>query len=69
MRAVVIHAPKDLRIDNYPDTERGPGEVRVKDLEVRLMGEGIDKKPLITATMPFETRWRPSSLPATARDQ
>ena len=30
MRAVVIHAPKDLRIDNYPDTEPGPGEVRVK---------------------------------------
>ena len=28
MRAVVIHAPKDLRIDNYPDTEPGPGEVR-----------------------------------------
>jgi L-idonate 5-dehydrogenase len=30
MRAVVIHAPKDLRIDNYPDAAPGAGEVRVK---------------------------------------
>jgi L-idonate 5-dehydrogenase len=30
MRAVVIHAPKDLRIDNFPDPAPGPGEVRVK---------------------------------------
>jgi L-idonate 5-dehydrogenase len=30
MRAVVIHAPKDLRIDEFPDAEPGPGEVRVR---------------------------------------
>jgi len=30
MRAVVIHAPKDLRIDNFPDVAPGAGEVRVK---------------------------------------
>jgi L-idonate 5-dehydrogenase len=30
MRAVVIHAPKDLRIELYPDPAPGPGEVRVK---------------------------------------
>ncbi|MDE2364666.1 MAG: L-idonate 5-dehydrogenase [Hyphomicrobiales bacterium] len=30
MRAVVIHAPKDLRIDTFPDASPGPGEVRVK---------------------------------------
>src|SRR5215831_14816674 len=30
MRAVVIHAPKDLRIDNFPDTAPAAGEVRVK---------------------------------------
>jgi L-idonate 5-dehydrogenase len=30
MRAVVIHAPKDLRIDNYPDAALAVGEVRVK---------------------------------------
>lgn len=30
MRAVVIHAPKDLRIDNYPDAAPAAGEVRVK---------------------------------------
>ncbi|WP_315755437.1 MULTISPECIES: L-idonate 5-dehydrogenase [unclassified Bradyrhizobium] len=30
MRAVVIHAPKDLRIDSYPDPAPGAGEVRVK---------------------------------------
>jgi L-idonate 5-dehydrogenase len=30
MRAVVIHAPKDLRIDNFPDPAPGRCEVRVK---------------------------------------
>ena len=30
MRAVVIHAPKDLRIDSLPDPAPGAGEVRVK---------------------------------------
>jgi L-idonate 5-dehydrogenase len=30
MRAVVIHAPKDLRIDNFPDPAPASGEVRVK---------------------------------------
>jgi len=30
MRAVVIHAPKDLRIDSFPDPSPGPGEVRVQ---------------------------------------
>jgi L-idonate 5-dehydrogenase len=30
MRAVVIHAPKDLRIESYPDPAPGPGEVRVR---------------------------------------
>jgi L-idonate 5-dehydrogenase len=30
MRAVVIHAPKDLRIDAFPDPAPGAGEVRVR---------------------------------------
>ncbi len=30
MRAVVIHAPKDLRIDTVPDALPGPDEVRVR---------------------------------------
>lgn len=30
MRAVVIHAPKDLRIDSFPDAAPAPGQVRVK---------------------------------------
>ena len=30
MRAVVIHAPKDLRIDSYPDPAPGAGQVRIK---------------------------------------
>jgi L-idonate 5-dehydrogenase len=30
MHAVVIHAPKDLRIDSFPDPAPGAGEVRVK---------------------------------------
>ncbi|MBV8922384.1 L-idonate 5-dehydrogenase [Bradyrhizobium sp.] len=30
MRAVVIHAPRDLRIDSFDDKAPAPGEVRVK---------------------------------------
>lgn len=30
MRAVVVHAPKDLRLDEFPDPAPGRGEVRVK---------------------------------------
>jgi L-idonate 5-dehydrogenase len=30
MQAVVIHAPKDLRIDSFPDSAPGAGEVRVR---------------------------------------
>ena len=30
MRAVVIHAPKDLRIDNFPDPAPGASQVQVK---------------------------------------
>ena len=30
MQAVVIHAPKDLRIDSFPDPAPGANEVRVK---------------------------------------
>jgi L-idonate 5-dehydrogenase len=30
MQAVVIHAPKDLRIDSFPDPAPGAGEVRVR---------------------------------------
>jgi L-idonate 5-dehydrogenase len=30
MRAVVIHAPKDLRIDTLPEAKPGPGEVLVR---------------------------------------
>jgi L-idonate 5-dehydrogenase len=30
MQAVVIHAPKDLRIESFPDPAPGAGEVRVK---------------------------------------
>ena len=30
MRAVIIHAPKDLRIESFPDPAPGAGEVRVK---------------------------------------
>ncbi|MEH2486089.1 L-idonate 5-dehydrogenase [Bradyrhizobium sp. AZCC 2230] len=41
MRAVVIHAPKDLRIDNYPDPEPGPGEVRVKIANGGICGSDL----------------------------
>jgi L-idonate 5-dehydrogenase len=41
MRAVVIHAPKDLRIDTYPDPAPGPGEVRVKIANGGICGSDL----------------------------
>ena len=41
MRAVVIHAPKDLRIDSYPDPAPGPGEVRVRIANGGICGSDL----------------------------
>jgi L-idonate 5-dehydrogenase len=41
MRAVVIHAPKDLRIDNFPDAAPGPGQVRVKIANGGICGSDL----------------------------
>jgi L-idonate 5-dehydrogenase len=41
MRAVVIHAPKDLRIDNFPDAAPGPGEVRVQIANGGICGSDL----------------------------
>ena len=41
MRAVVIHAPKDLRIDSYPDPAPAPGEVRVKIANGGICGSDL----------------------------
>jgi L-idonate 5-dehydrogenase len=41
MRAVVIHAPKDLRIDNFPDATPGPGQVRVKIANGGICGSDL----------------------------
>src|ERR1700746_2452855 len=41
MRAVVIHAPKDLRIDSFPDAAPGPGEVRVRIANGGICGSDL----------------------------
>ncbi|KYG99092.1 L-idonate 5-dehydrogenase, partial [Bradyrhizobium sp. DOA1] len=41
MRAVVIHAPKDLRIDSYPDAAPAPGEVRVRIANGGICGSDL----------------------------
>ena len=41
MRAVVIHAPKDLRIDSFPDAVPGPGEVRVRIANGGICGSDL----------------------------
>lgn len=41
MRAVVIHAPKDLRIDSYPDVAPGPGQVRVRIAQGGICGSDL----------------------------
>src|ERR1700730_11622022 len=41
MRAVVIHAPKDLRIDSFPDPAPGAGEVRVKIANGGICGSDL----------------------------
>ena len=41
MRAVVIHAPKDLRIDGFPDPAPTAGEVRVKIANGGICGSDL----------------------------
>jgi L-idonate 5-dehydrogenase len=41
MRAVVIHAPKDLRIDNFPDTPPAAGQVRVRIANGGICGSDL----------------------------
>jgi L-idonate 5-dehydrogenase len=41
MRAVVIHAPKDLRIDNFPDSATGAGEVRIRIANGGICGSDL----------------------------
>jgi L-idonate 5-dehydrogenase len=41
MRAVVIHAPRDLRIDNFPDATPGSGQVRVKIANGGICGSDL----------------------------
>jgi L-idonate 5-dehydrogenase len=41
MRAVVIHAPKDLRIDSFADPAPGPGEVRVRIANGGICGSDL----------------------------
>jgi L-idonate 5-dehydrogenase len=41
MRAVVIHAPKDLRIDTYPDAAPAAGEVRVRNANGGICGSDL----------------------------
>ena len=41
MRAVVIHAPKDLRIDDFPDATPGAGQVRVRIANGGICGSDL----------------------------
>jgi L-idonate 5-dehydrogenase len=41
MRAIVIHAPKDLRIDDFPDTGPDAGQVRVKIANGGICGSDL----------------------------
>ncbi|RCW86998.1 galactitol-1-phosphate 5-dehydrogenase [Paracoccus lutimaris] len=56
MRAIVLHAPKDIRLEERPVPEAGPGEVVVRVASVgvcgsdlpRMLVKGAWKMPLIT---------------------
>ena len=56
MRAIVLHAPKDIRLEDRPRPEAGPGEVVVRVASVgvcgsdlpRMLVKGAWKMPLIT---------------------
>lgn len=56
MRAIVLHAPGDIRLEEKPDPEAGPGEVLVRVASVgvcgsdlpRMLVKGAWKMPLIT---------------------
>ena len=59
MRAVVIHAPKDLRIDDYPDVAPGPGEVRVKIANGGICGSDLHYYHMAaSASCASSSRWR-----------
>tara|TARA_R100000687_G_scaffold81846_2_gene79642 strand:- start:1177 stop:2196 length:1020 start_codon:yes stop_codon:yes gene_type:complete len=56
MRAIVLHAPKDIRLEEVPEPTAGPGEVVVRVASVgvcgsdlpRMLIKGAHKMPLIT---------------------
>ncbi|MEQ5829321.1 galactitol-1-phosphate 5-dehydrogenase [Sulfitobacter sp. NFXS29] len=56
MRAIVLHAPKDIRLEKVPEPTAGPGEVVVRVASVgvcgsdlpRMLIKGAHKMPLIT---------------------
>lgn len=56
MRAIVLHEPKDIRLEEVPKPEAGPGEVVVRVASVgvcgsdlpRMLIKGAHKMPLIT---------------------
>lgn len=56
MRAIVLHAPKDIRLEEVPEPKAGPGEVVVRVASVgvcgsdlpRMLIKGAHKMPLIT---------------------
>lgn len=56
MRAIVLHAPKDIRLEERPEPQAGPGEVVVKVASVgvcgsdlpRMLIKGAHRMPLIT---------------------
>ncbi|PTE20993.1 galactitol-1-phosphate 5-dehydrogenase [Cereibacter changlensis JA139] len=56
MRAIVLHAPKDIRLEDRPEPVAGPGEVLVRVASVgvcgsdlpRMLVKGAWKMPLIT---------------------
>jgi L-idonate 5-dehydrogenase len=81
MQAVVIHAPKDLRIGEMtlPVNAIVTKELQLRgtfrfdpefERALRLMAEGlIDVKPPISAALPFASAVEASSLPATGRNR
>lgn len=80
MRACVLHAAEDLRIEDRPTLDLAPQEVRVRvrvrgafrfgevfgDAVTRLEKRLIDIRPLLTAKMPMESARKPSPPRATA---
>ena len=46
MKSIVIHAPKDLRVEDHPEASPGPGQIRIR---IKAPSEQVDSSMVAIA--------------------